>query len=251
MRIAGSATFLADRARRRVTRGGLLMAAGVVFLVIAVLAAQGSDGSGSTGATSLPVFLGLGSLLVGTLQLLAGSRDRQASAGEAPVVTQLGARLDDDYCYLHHVALPQHGVEADGILIGPSGALVLAIRAIAGQYVVRGNDWFTVDAAGTERPWSRSPTWELARPMFALQRIVQEQGFGQVPVHGAVVLVQGQLVEADRPGAAVVPVERIASYADYLRQGETAPREMVEALIAYLEPHAGGHDRRRPGRREQ
>ena len=133
---------------------------------------------------NLGVFVGLGSVLVGVQQFLAAGRDREAGAGEAPVLAQLGSRLGDDYTYLRRVTIPRHGVEADGILAGPSGALVLAIRSLQGRYVVRGNDWFVLQEDGAERPWNRSPTWELARPMRALQRAVREEGIPPLPVHG-------------------------------------------------------------------
>lgn len=239
MRIAGSATFLVDRARRRVQRGVVLVVLGSIAVVTGFAASQQPAALASL-AGNVAVFVGLGSLLVGAQQLASAGRDRQASLGEDPVVTQLRVRLSDDYYYLRRVTIPEHGVEADGIVLGPNGALVLAIRALSGRYFVRGNDWFIVDGDGAEHLWNRSPTWELARPMRALQRAIQEQGLPPVPVQGAVVLVQGELVDAIRPAAAVVPVERIATYVDYLRVGDGAPPDALQRLAAYLEPHAAG-----------
>jgi hypothetical protein len=197
----------------------------------------------TTAVGDLGVFVGLGSILLGLQQFMAAARDRERSVGEAPVVTQLRARLGDDFTYLRRVSVPQHGVEADGILVGPSGALVLAIRTLPGSYVVRGNDWFAVGGNGDERPLSQSPTWELARPMRSLQRAMQEHGLEPVPLQGAVVLVGGRLLSADRPGMAVVPVDRIAAYVEYLRQGTPAPGVAIAGLIDFLEPYVGGYTR--------
>jgi hypothetical protein len=175
-------------------------------------------------------------------QVLAAGRDRAASVGEGPVVSQLRARLGDEYTYLRRVTIPHRGAEADGILLGPSGALVLAIRALEGRYVVRGNDWYTVRNDGVERPLGRSPTWEVARPVRALQRAIQEEGLPKVPVQGAVVLAEGILEEASRPGTAVVPLDRLGAFIDYLHQGEASDAQAVRLLTAFLEPYAGGRD---------
>jgi hypothetical protein len=191
---------------------------------------------------SLGVFAGLGAVLVGVQHVLAAGRDRAASVGEGPVVSQLRARLGDEYTYLRRVTIPHRGAEADGILLGPSGALVLAIRALEGRYVVRGNDWYTVRNDGVERPLGRSPTWEVARPVRALQRAIQEEGLPKVAVQGAVVLAEGILEEASRPGTAVVPLDRFGAFVDYLRQGEASDVEAVRLLTAFLEPFAGGRD---------
>ena len=240
VRIAGSSTFLVDRARRRARLALALVCVGIAALVGGFVASQQGNQTLAVVLGNLGVFVGLGSVLLGVQQFLAAGRDREAGAGEAPVVAQLSSRLGDDYTYLRRVTIPHHGVEADGILAGPSGAIVLAIRSLQGRYVVRGNDWFVLQEDGAERPWNRSPTWELARPVRALQRAVREEGLPPLPVHGAVVLVAGRLQEASLPGAAVVPVDRIASYVEYLRQGEAAEPQALRLLLDFLEPHAGG-----------
>lgn len=242
MRIVGSASYVEDRARRRVWRGGLFVVAGAVLLIAGVISTQSQEGSPAGWAGSASTFLGLGGLLVGALQIVRSGREQQASAGEAPVIAQLSARFGDEYVYLRRVAVPGHLAEADGVLLGPHGALVLAIRAVSGQFIVRGDDWFMVDAAGEERPWNRSPTWELARPLRVLQRAAEEEGLGKVRVQGAVILVQARLVNAERPSMAVVPVDRIATYVDYLRPPEPEQETalLIEQLIHHLEPYAGG-----------
>jgi hypothetical protein len=246
VRIAGSATFLVDRARRRAGRGVGLAVAGAVALVGGFVLSQQFPDTLAGGAGNLGVFVGLAAAVLGVQQLLAASRDRQLSVGEAPVVNQLSARLSDDYYYLRRVDIPRRNAEADGILLGPAGVLVLAIRALDGRYVVRGNDWFELLEDGGERQWNRSPTWEVARPVRALQRAMQEQGIPAVPIQGAVVLSRGQLEQASRPGAAVVPVERIGSFVDYLRQGQPADPVAMRRLADFLAPYAGGNARR-PG----
>jgi hypothetical protein len=240
VRTVGSATYLRDRARRRLSRGLLLVLAGAALFATGLVAAQASGSGDVSWPGGMPVFLGMGGALLGVLQLLAAGRDRQASVGEAPVHHQLAARLGNEFVYLRRVTLPRYHAEADGILLGPHGALVLAIRALSGQYAVRGDDWYVVDAGGGERLWSRSPTWEVARPVRAMQRLAQEEGLGQVPVLGAVVLVHARLVSAEQPAAAVVPVERVATYVDYLRPADPVPDVLVGRLASVLEPHAGG-----------
>ncbi len=246
MRIAGSATFLPERARRRLASGVLLLVGGIASVGAASLL-SGLAGESAVVASSLLSFVGVGGLLLGTLRLLSVGRDRDRIAGEGPVVAQLSAGLSDDYLYLRHVALPGAGVEADGILLGPHGALVLATRAVEGRFIVRGHDWFLQQPDGSERAWGRSPSWELMRPVRAVQRLVKEEGLRALPVHGAVVLVGGQLVEADLPGTAVVPLNRVVSYVEYLRGEEPAPAAELAALARRLEAHVDGARRGPPG----
>jgi hypothetical protein len=218
----------------------LLLGGGALAAAAGFVVSQQSGTPGLVTAGSAADFGGLGAALVGGMQLLAASRDQRASAGEGPVVTQLQARLGDDYTYLRRVTIPHHAVEADGVLVGPGGALVLAIRELDGDFAVRGDDWFRVGPDGAQRSWDRSPTWELARPMRALLRAMQEEGLPAVPIRGAVVLSRGRLVEAVRPSAAVVPLDRIGRFVDYLRDSERAPPAAVDRLLDFLEPHAGG-----------
>jgi hypothetical protein len=155
------------------------------------------------------------------------------------VLAQLSARLSDDYLYLRHVLIPGRQVEADGILFGPHGALVLALRAMSGSFRVRGHDWYAVMDDGSERSWDNSPTWQLVRPLRALERFAKEEGLGDVPIQSAVVLVNARLLDASLPGAAVVPVDRIATYVDYLKNGAVASQRSVQALATALTPMAG------------
>src|SRR6266542_3909720 len=141
VRIVGSATFLQDRARRRLASGITLAGVGgTLFLVSLVMAELSSDLPLILG--TVPSFFGLGALLIGSLRVLSARRDAATIAGEGPVVAQLSARLNDDYVYLRHVTLRSRATaEADGVLVGPHGALVLAIRALGGEFTVRGHDW--------------------------------------------------------------------------------------------------------------
>ena len=238
VRIVGSATFLQERARRRLATGTVLASIGaVVFLVSLAIAEMSAELS--TILASLPSFFGLGAMLVGGLRILSARRDAATIAGEGPVVAQLSARLNDDYVYLRHVALRSRGAEADGVLLGPHGALVLAIRALVGEFTVRGHDWYVVDEGG-ERSFNRSPSWELVRMQQAVERVLKEHGLGEVPVQGAVVLVRGTLRDADLPGTAIVPVDRIGNFVDYLRPEELPPAEPIRRAIEALEPHVDG-----------
>ena len=251
MRTIGSATYLRDRARRRLARGLWLLIAGAAVVVAGFVSAQGPGARSLAWLGGLPVFFCLASVLVGALQLIAAARDREAVVGEVPVVAQLKARFGDEYVYLYRVTIPGRGAEADGILLGPHGALVLAIRAAHGQLVVRGDDWFTQEASGERRLWARSPTWQVVRPVRALERLGQEEGLGRVPVQGAVVLAQARLLEAEQPAVAVVPADRIATYVQYLRPETAVAPDLVERLVEALAPHAGGAEQgREQGRRK-
>ena len=230
-----------DQARRRVSVGTLLVVTGATLLSGGLLIGElvaGSDVPGWVG--SGPVFAGLGALLVGTLRLLSVGRNRDTLLGEGVAVERLSVHLGDEYTYLRHVAVPGHQARADAVLLGPHGVLVLAIRAMEGAFSVHGHEWHVVGADGAERSWNRSPSWELARPLRAMQRLVREEGMGSVAVQGAVVLVKGQLVRAELPGAAVVPLDKMNAFIDYLRPPEPVAQEETERLVELLEPCSGG-----------
>jgi hypothetical protein len=239
VQIVGSATYLQERARRRLSGGTLLAGIGGTLFVLSVVLAE-MAGEAAPGIAGLASFLGLGLLLIGVLRIFSSRRYEATIAGEGPVVNQLAARLDDDFVYLRHVALGSRGAEADGVLLGPHGALVLAIRALNGTFVVRGHDWYAVDEHGDERAFNRSPSWELVRTLQAVQRVLKEEGLGEVPVQGAVVLVRGRLADAELPGTAIVPLERIGSFVDYLRPAELLPPEPFRRAIEVLTPHVDG-----------
>jgi hypothetical protein len=231
VRIIGATSFLHERARKRAIRGAMLIIAGIALVLTFFFQATVGN-SGFMGG--LPAFLGMGALVVGWRQMLAAKSDRESAAGEGPVATQLSARLGEEYLYLRRVSLPGQGLEADGILLGPHGALVLGIVVMQGKVIVRGDDWFTLDSVGHEQPLRHSPTWQLMRRVRGLQRILLHEGTGKIPVQGAVVLLEGELKEADRPGLAVVPLHRIASYVDYLRQEGSEDTDALRSAVQQL-----------------
>ena len=240
MRIVGSVGYLRDRARKRGSRALFLFIAGIVIVAASFVAAQAPGASALL--SGFPAFVGFGSILLGVLQASAARRDADAAGAEGPLLTQLRARLSDDYLYLHRVTLPGQNTEAEAVLLGPHGALVLGVHARPGTYTVRGDDWFegTSPAEGGEA-LRESPSWRLARPLRALQRIAREEGFIELPVNGAVVLARGELAGAERPSVAVVPVSRIASYVEYLKAEDAEVlREPVQLLAEMLTPLAAG-----------
>jgi hypothetical protein len=242
VRVVGSATYLHERARQRLSRGAALIVGGLLLLGWGVAGAgQSSYGSAST-------FFGLGGAVIGMFQVNAARRDSRAGGGEGTVLAQLSARFDDTYSYYRRVRVPGHTAEADGVLIGPHGALVLANVLAEGTFEVEGHDWFEVDADGARQPWERSPTWELVRPMRTIERAIREAGLGDVPVQGAVVLVQGTLARADRPAQAVVPVSQISAYVSYLRQGEGLSPDTRARLADLLEGFVAASPAQAPAR---
>ena len=233
MRIVGSAGYFQERARRRGSLGLILILSGLVVVVIGFIAAQ------APGATALasgfPSFIGFGACIIGVLMAARARRDADAAAAEVPLLTQLSARLSDDYLYLRRVSLPGQNAEADGVLLGPHGALVFGLHGVPGTYTVRGDDWF----GAADQKLRDSPTWRLTRPLRRLQKLAREEGLEDVPVNGAVVLSAGELAAAEKPSVAVVPVGKIASYVEYLRPADPLSlREPVQQLAELLTPRA-------------
>lgn len=253
MRVVGSAGYLHDRARKRGSRALFLFIAGIVVVAASFVAAQ-SPGTNAL-LSGFPAFIGFGAILLGVLQAGAARRDADAAGAEGPLLAQLRARLSDDYLYLHRVTLPGQNAEAEAVLLGPHGALVLGVHGAPGTYTVRGDDWFEArsdqtrsappaapeSTAGPGEALRESPSWRLTRPLRALQRIAREEGLIELPVNGAVVLARGELAGAERPTVAVVPVSRIASYVEYLKaEDPEALREPVQQLAEMLTPLAAG-----------
>ena len=243
MRIVGSAGFLRERARRRGTMGLFLIISGLVVVVIGIVAAQ------TPGATALvsgfPTFIGFGACVIGVLFAARARRDAEGAAAEVPLLTQLSARLSDDYLYLRKVSLPGQNSEADGVLLGPHGALVVGLHGEAGTFTVKGDDWF----GPSDAQLRHSPSWRLTRPLRRLQKLVREEGMPDLPVNGAVVLAVGELAAAEKPSVAVVPVSKIASYVEYLRPADPLSlRGPVQQLAELLTPLAAGGRNQKPGR---
>ena len=235
MRIVGSAGYLQDRARRRGSIGLFLILCGLVVVALGFVAAQ-APGAGSL-VSGFPAFVGFGSVVIGFLISARARSDAESAAAEGPLLTQLTARLSDDYLYLRRVSLPGQNSEADGVLLGPHGALVFGLFGVPGTYTVRGDDWFGPE----ERQLRHSPTWRLTRPLRRLQKLAREEGLVDVPVNGAVVLSAGELAAAELPSVAVVPVSKIASYVEYLRPADPLSlREPVRQLAEILTPRTAG-----------
>ena len=238
MRIVGSAGFYQERARRRGSLGLFLILSGLVVVAIGFVAAQ------APGATALasgfPTFIGFGAAIIGVLLAARARRDAAAAIAEVPLLTQLSARLSDDYLYLRRVTLPGQNAEADGVLLGPHGVLVLGLHGERGTFTVRGDDWFGGSGDG-EQKLRESPTWRLTRPLRRLQKMAREEGLPDVPVNGAVVLSAGDLTAAEKPSVAVVPVGKIASYVEFLRPADSLSlRGPVQQLADLLTPLAAG-----------
>lgn len=234
-----------DRAQRRFRWGLALLVLGIGAFGSAVATAIYAPETGVGLLSYAPVTLGIGSLLVGTLQFLAGSRDQQASPGDRPVLAGLRARAGDEYTYLCHVSIPGHRADAHGLLVGPHGVLVITVMYARGLFAVQEHEWRVTANDGSGRLSDRSPTWELMRPLRAMQRVVEELGLGQIKVQGAVVLVGGELVTAERPAAAIVPVARLPEYVEYLRPETPINAQITDALVEALAPFAGGNRRPR------
>lgn len=240
MRIVGASGYLQDRARRRASVGIFLIVGGLVVVVLGFIAAQ-TPGATSF-ASAFPAFLGFGAVLIGFLTSARARRDAEAAAAEGPLLTQLSARLSDDYLYLRRVSLPGQNSEADGVLLGPHGALVFGLYGAPGTFTVKGDDWFGAD----DSQLRYSPSWRLTRPLRRLQKLAREEGLVDVPVNGAVILSTGDLAAAERPTVAVVPVSKIASYVEYLRPGDPLSlREPVQQLADLLTPLAAGGAKQR------
>ncbi|MGI8424309.1 MAG: NERD domain-containing protein [Chloroflexota bacterium] len=244
VRIVGSAAYLTDRARRRGSIGLFSILSGIVIIALGFVAAQ-APGT-ATLMSGFPAFMGFGAIVVGVLYAARARKDAEGAAAEGPLLTQLRARLSDDYLYLRRVSLPGQNSEADAVLLGPHGALVLGLHGAPGTYTVRGDDWF----GPSDSPLRHSPTWRLARPLRTLQRLVRQEGLTDLPVNGAVVLSAGELAGAEQPSVAVVPVSKIASYVEYLRAADPlALRAPVQQLAEMLTPLASGGRHRRKGPR--
>lgn len=231
VQLVGSASYLQTRARRRLARGTQLLVAGAMMLVVGIGVAELVDPSSFF--AGFPVFLGLGGILLGALQMAGAGRDSRSALVEGPAVAALTKACDDTYLLFMHVNLPRSN-HAEAILLGPHGALALGFQDATGDVIVRRHDWFTSGANGEERAWPRSPSWIVSRPIRAVQRLALEQALPDVPVSGAVVLVSGTLKEADEPGVAVVPKDRLAAYLQYLREQRNADQEQVERLAETL-----------------
>jgi hypothetical protein len=244
MRTTGQFGYHAVRARRQLMLGAPLLAAGLTLLISSVGLLR--DAPLPAGGRSLLPLAGLLLMAAGVQALTGWWRFRVRLCGEAAALqrlaVQLGHELDSSFTLLLNVrgvALRGAVDAATAVLVGPHGVLVLLVKRLAGSFRLEGDRWWLLTES-SDRPWDRSPTWEVHRRLRAVRRYLQSEGSGDVPVHAAVVANGAVQVEIDErykgppPSAIVLAPPEVAAYVRCLAAEHPIEPLRVSQLIDSL-----------------
>ncbi len=198
--------------------------------------------------------------------LVVVNYNRRQRLGER-VCEVLTKNLGDDYIYFRNLNLPgQRSVgQIDGVLLGPSGAVVLEIENYTGEYAVEGDTWYRYGRGKSTKPTPKplsqmhsgpaqieprrrlddSPTWTAIRAAREVKAWLSVRGLPQVVVQGLVVLGTGRLRSIKRPSAEVVEFVSLENYLkEHLLLGkptlesEKLPLTVVEQIAQRLTTNA-------------
>ncbi len=236
MRSLSPARAVARRARQFLVTGLIVALVGLVLLALGALLIIIPLSRADWYATLQTTLLVLGLLtgLVGLIVVARGltlpTENRQALR----MAEVLARSLDYRYTFIRNVSLRGLGY-LDAVLVGPNGALVLHFFEGRGAFYYEGTVWYRRD--GRElRLASANPTQEVIKDVRALRQFLMEDGLGQMPVYGVVVLVHPRtVVSVQQP---VVPVAHMGDVVAALRDNylalERVSIDLVEATIRVI-----------------
>ncbi len=184
MRNVAPSQTLVRRARRVLEMAFLAVSTGVFFAILGLALYAVDSGSGVRG------LLFWGGVVLGLIGLGLAVRavtwrtenDLALTAGQ-----RLSANLDDRYTWIRNIS--QRGLGyVDAVLIGPAGVLVLRIVDYKGKYLNEGGKWMKADKRGAWKPVLTNPTAQVVDDIRKLRHYFTENGLGEIPVFGAVVM---------------------------------------------------------------
>ncbi len=191
--------------------------------------------------------LGLALLFVGLVIAVAGSpnmvhvrRLQAGMRGELDVIRELQS-LDDSWCLLNSVRLPDSRETADHILVGPLGVFVLETKNHRGGIVCEGDEWSRGNWTPKRPPRNResmsSPSLQVKSHASLLERSLRSPGL-KVSVEPVVVFTnRSAKLWLKKP---TVPVLKLAELRGFLERPSTrtglAGEEVAtiaEKILAY------------------
>lgn len=190
--------------------------------------------------------------LIGRLKTLAGmlfsdnlfdegvkdySSFKAGERGEDEVVAELKRLLDNRWRLFRNAIVPGSDADLDAVLVGPTGVLVLEIKAYSGSFRVRGSEW-QYRSNNNWRPVDRNPIKQAVWNRQRLARYLNDKHPNE-DVSVSVLLVLGrepQYIQLIKPAVYVATRPSLIgkSLAAYLAQ-PLLPDRTVQAVMRTVE----------------
>lgn len=160
---------------------------------------------------ALAAFLSLGGIQAGLRALCDYNRWARGTAGEEAVLNTLRG-LPDGYAVVANFVVPgTRAGDADLLVLGPMGVLVLEVKACTGRLACRGDVWFTVGPDGERRATRGSASRQVKRARKAVAHYLVD-GNLCLPVHAAVVFRPGVSLELAGPTVPILGQEDLLAH---------------------------------------
>ena len=212
---------------------GLMLAAGAVAAVLAIVAP--SRRAEANAALAVAAALGLG---VGVGSLGQALRARRGGGGE-DLVRLLAQSLDDSYLLLLRPRLPGVPSDLEALLVGPPGVRALIARRWHGRYRVRHNGW-EFDTHG-RKGWIRcitNPSFESGTASQAVAGWARHAlNDANLPIAPAVAFpIRQSTVVLEEPDVEVITTENVPWWANRIgrtqRMDAATVVTFVEAVVS-------------------
>lgn len=160
-------------------------------------------------------------------------------AAQVRAMDLLGRYLDDRYCLLRNLTLPDLDVPIPFILIGPPGIQMIYVTPVRGIYRARGDLWFVVDSRRKFRPAAPNLIIRSTLMARAIEVYLERHGFAPSKVEPVLVSTEsGLYIEAIRPTVRIVMSDAIDRYIAGLQSGELLlTKPDVEKAVELLTTH--------------
>ncbi len=160
---------------------------------------------------ALAAFLSLGGIQAGIRALCDFNRWARGAAGEEAVLHTLRG-LPDGFAVVANFVVPgTRAGDADLLVLGPMGVLVLEVKACRGRLACRGDVWFTVGSDGERRATRGSASRQVKRARKAVAHYLVDCDLC-LPVCAAVVFRPGASLELVQPTVPILGQEDLLAH---------------------------------------
>ena len=171
-----------------------------------------------------------------SLVLKYGSDWTAEMEAQVKILDLLSKYLDDRYCLLRNVSLPDLDVPIPFILIGPPGIQMIYATSVRGIYRAQGDTWSVVDSHRRFRPATPNLLIRSSLMARAIEVHLNHRGYQAAKVNPVLVSTKsGLYVEAIRPTVRIVMSDAVDRYIAGLQQDQMVyTRPDVESLVDIL-----------------
>lgn len=161
---------------------------------------------------------------------------KRGERGEEEVVRELTRLLDKRWKLYRNLILPDSDADLDAVLIGPTGVMLLEIKAYTGSFRVRGSEW-SYRQGSRWRPMDKNPTQQAQWNRQRLARYLQDRVHDNyVPVSAMIVLGrEPQYLKIIRPTVYVAHLNKLTEgLKSYLAQ-PVLPEKIIKGIRSALD----------------